>query len=80
MFSNLCQIYRQSDTNHINVHTVDGRHFTNMLSKVLRTSLAHFFGIRCLPGDTRTFSPGFQNVVRPFLLRRLKVQEEKPTI
>ena len=36
--------------------TVDGKNFANILTQFFGTSFAQNFGIRCLPGDTRTFS------------------------
>ena len=35
---------------------VDGRNFAKMLTQFFGSSFAQIFGIRCLPGDTRTFS------------------------
>ena len=38
------------------LHTVDGKNFAKILTQNFWTSFAQIFGIRCLPGDTRTFS------------------------
>ena len=39
-----------------NYPTVDGQNFASILTQKFWTSFAHIFGIRCLQGDTRTFS------------------------